>query len=739
MNSVMPLYHRMTLLFLLVLALPSVCQSQSEPFKVFDPYHGATSKRMVWMEYTDAHNALYHYLKDMGQERLRERAKEIADIQSLFEWTKRQADVHNTLHSILGPFPEKTPLNARVLGRLERPDFQVEKIVFESIPGLFVTGGLFLPRDLDGKAPAILFCSGHSADGFRAEHYQNVILNLVKKGFIVFAFDPIGQGERLQYYDEETRKSTLGGATKEHSYLNNQCFISGSSAARYFTWDGIRALDYLESRPEVDSDRLGCHGLSGGGTQTAYISSIDERFKAVAIAGYITQFEWLLKTQGVADGEQNVYQSWAHGIDLPDFVQVQAPRPLLMMVTTRDFFPIRGAWNAYRESLSAYNAYHRPENLQIVEDDNDHGYTQKTRETMYAFFQKHLANPGEASEAEVDLFTTAELTVTETGQVSTSLNSETVFSINRDESQKLIDHLENSRAKPDHHIKSVLNSVPIISGYQEPMTKPIDAVLTGRYSEGAIIEKRFIEGVGDYPIPFVVMIPERVRKNTVILYLDPNGKNVQNEHLYFYQCFLDDGHIVVIPDMINTGEVGPTEYKGDATINGISSNLWYMAVQNAVSIVGIRASDVNRLSGYIHQRFPDRKIAGASRGDMNAVLLHASCMNPQIKALVMLNPLISYASIVLNQFYSMDNLYSAPGGVLSAYDLSDLVACLAPNPIMMLNTLDQNLQPASQGHVNETYQFARLVYKNQKAADRLMIKDNMDESAIRSSISNWLD
>jgi len=318
----------------------------------------------------------------------------------------------------MGPFPTKTPLNAKITGRLDRPDFYVEKVVFESMPGLKVTGCLFLPKDREEKTPAILFCSGHSGNAFRAVHYQNVILNLVHKGFIVFAFDPIGQGERLQYLDVDTQKSSIGGSTKEHSYVNNQCFISGSSVARYFIWDGIRALDYLVSRSEVDKDRLGCHGLSGGGTQTAYIASIDERVKTAAIAGYITKFEWLLKTQGVADGEQNLYQSWAHGFDLPDLIQIRAPNPTLMMVTTRDFFPIRGAREAYRESLGIYNAYHRPGCLQIVEDDYRHGYTQKTRETMYAFFQKHLDLPGDANEAEVDFFTEAELIVSRSGQVS---------------------------------------------------------------------------------------------------------------------------------------------------------------------------------------------------------------------------------------------------------------------------------------------------------------------------------
>ena len=732
-------FRRLFVTVLLSFALTSLARSQSDSFKVFDPYHGATSERMVWMEYTDVRNALYHYLKDMGMERLRARRETVRAIDSLPAWKRRQEAMRETLRSIMGPFPKRTPLNARVTGHIERPDLEVEKIVFESMPGFTVTGCLFLPRDRCEKTSGVLFCSGHSANGFRAEHYQNVILNLARKGFIVFAFDPIGQGERLQYFEPETRTSRIGGSTKEHSYVNNQCFISGSSVARYFIWDGIRALDYLASRPEVDPDRLGCHGLSGGGTQTAYVSAIDERVQAAAIAGYITQFEWLLKTQGVADGEQNLYQSWAHGFDLPDLVQVRAPNPTLMMVTTRDFFPIRGARDAYRESLGVYNAYHCPEKLQIVEDDHRHGYTRKTREALYAFFQERLDLPGDATEEDVDLFTDIELTVSHTGQVSTSFDSETVFSLNRQEVQGLLQRLRESRDTPNRHCESVLASVRDVCGYPDPYAKPIDAVLTGRYSEETIIERRFIEGCGEYPIPFVVLIPNEIRRNTVILYLDPDGKDVKPDHRHFYEGFLRAGHIVVIPDLINTGEMGPTEYRGDATIDGISSNIWYMAVQNAVSIAGLRAADVNRLTGYLRQRFPGRKIAGASRGAMNAVLLHASVMNPHITAAAMLDPLLSYESMVMNRFYSMENLYSAPPGVLTAYDLPDLTACLAPNPALMLNPVDQNNLPTSFKQARDAYEFARTVYRRRNAASALRIETHLDVRGINAAIEGWLD
>ena len=124
---------------------------------------------------------------------------------------------------------------------------KVENIIYESQPGFYVTSSLFIPDNLKkgSKAPAIIYCSGHANEAYRSPVYQHVVLNLVQKGFIVLAFDPIGQGERIQYYDTATAKSTVGGLTATHSYSGAQAFITGSSQARYVIWDGIKIATLL--------------------------------------------------------------------------------------------------------------------------------------------------------------------------------------------------------------------------------------------------------------------------------------------------------------------------------------------------------------------------------------------------------------------------------------------------------------------------------------------------------------
>lgn len=172
-----------------------------------------------WLNFSDAPNSLYHHLTYQAIELLDKRKSGLAEIKTLSEWQQRQKWVIKTLTDILGPFPEKTPLNAKIVKKIEKDDYIVEHIIYESQPGFYVTSSLFIPGELKkkSKAPCVIYCSGHTQDGYRNDVYQHVILNLVKKGFIVFAFDPIGQGERIEYFDNNTKKSIVGRATKEHS------------------------------------------------------------------------------------------------------------------------------------------------------------------------------------------------------------------------------------------------------------------------------------------------------------------------------------------------------------------------------------------------------------------------------------------------------------------------------------------------------------------------------------------
>jgi cephalosporin-C deacetylase-like acetyl esterase len=693
-----------------------------------------------WMKWTDAPNMLYNHLSAQAFQQLEERAAKMAELKTEEQWLKRQEEVRQILMTIVGPFPEKTPLNPQIVGIIQKDGYSVEKVIYESMPGLYVTAALFMPDNLVGKAPAILYASGHTGDGFRSPAYQKVILNLVKKGFIVLAYDPIGQGERLQYFDAEKGQSRVGGSTKEHSYVGAQCFISGKSFARYRTWDGIRSIDYLMTRDEVDPERIGLTGRSGGGTLTSYIAACDDRVYAAAPECYISGFRRLLESAGPQDAEQNFYHGIASSIDHADLLEVRAPKPTLMITTTRDFFSIQGARETYAEVKKAYKALGKPENMEMVEDDAPHQSTKKNREAMYAFFQEHLNLPGNSEDEEVMLLTPEELRVTETGQVSTSLKGKTVFSINRQETFKLLGNLAESREDMAAHLASVKQSAIKLSGYVEPDSVP-GVVFTGRYQRaGYCVEKYMIEGEGKYVIPVLLMIPNDGGKHPAVVYIHPDGKNAEAAEGGEMEWFVKQGYAVLSPDLIGTGETGPGIFKGDAYIGEVSYNVWFASILIARSIVGVRAGDIARLVKYLQSRedIDSDNISAVARSEMCSVLLHAAAFEDSIKRIALVELPISYSSIVMNEYYDPRLIPATVAGALTAYDLPDIAACLAPRELSMINVTDHNKERASAELIEHELSIVRSAYSANKAERNLYIGNWEAEQGMDEIFSAWV-
>lgn len=675
-------------------------------------------KILNWLQYSDAPNSLYHHLTDRAYRLLDEREKEIAQLKTTGDWLQRQQKIKRTMWEVIGEFPEKTPLNAKITGKIKKEGYIVENLIYESLPGFHVTASLFIPDNIQKPAPAILFCSGHSSQAFRRDVYQLPLLNLVKKGFIVLAFDPPGQGERLQYFNPSTGKSDIGSSTKEHSYPSVQTALLGQSVARYFIWDGIRGIDYLTGRKEVDSNRIGVHGLSGGGTQTAYISALDERVAASAPACYITSFRRLMESIGVQDGEQNFYHGILRGIDHADFIEARAPKPTLIMATTNDFFNIQGVYETFSEIENVYNIFGQPENISLTEDDYIHGYTKKNREAMYGFFQKHLNLPGTSQEEEVDFLTEEELQKTSTGQLATSLDSETIFSLNLKESGKYIKSLEQSRKVPELHIQKVIASAKNLSGYEEPSLTD-EPVFTGRVAaENYVIEKYFIPGEGKYVLPYLLFVPDRQNGKGVI-FLHPNGKN----HLEKggIEWFVNKGFTLLVPDLPGTGELGSGALKGDAYINNISYNLLFTAMLTGKSIVGTQAADAVKLSHVLKKQSNLTAVYAFAFSEMSPVLLHAAAFDSVISQVALLNPYSSYQSFVENRFYKPDFVYSLVPGALTSYDLPDLSAALAPRKLFIACTTDCNGQQDDAQEIEKYLKITENAYKAKNAGGQLRI------------------
>src|SRR6266480_3732003 len=190
------------------------------------------------------------WMDQIAQQHLERREKAIAEIHTVAGAQSRRHVVREKLMELLGGLPDYNgPLNPRITGRIQNESYTIEKVIFESLPGYFVTANLYRPNQ-PGRYPAVLFQSGHTQEG--KPEPQRAAANLALKGFVVLCFDPMGQGEREQTYDPQLKGPAAGWSVNEHIHAGAQSILVGESVARYFIWDAKRALDYLLSRPEVD-------------------------------------------------------------------------------------------------------------------------------------------------------------------------------------------------------------------------------------------------------------------------------------------------------------------------------------------------------------------------------------------------------------------------------------------------------------------------------------------------------
>jgi cephalosporin-C deacetylase-like acetyl esterase len=332
---------------------------------------------------------------------------------------------------MMGGLPDyKGPLNPRVTGRLQNESFTIEKVIYESLPGFFVTANLYRPNRA-GRYPGILLQSGHVQEG--KPEAQRVAANLAVKGFVVLAFDPIGQGEREQAFDRQLDGSVAGWGSMEHMQAAAQSLLIGEGVARYFIWDAMRSLDYLISRPEVDATRIGAVGCSGGGALTTYLGALDSRVKAVASACSTNSFRVMFARpfpQGEFHAEMGLPGFLSQGLDTADLVELAAPKPWIILATEGDFFTPDGAKIVYEEARRWYSLYDAEAKVRFFVGPGPHGLPLATRETIYEWMIRWLKDgQGDAHEQPAHLYTNLELLVTPSGHVEDEPGSRKVYQL----------------------------------------------------------------------------------------------------------------------------------------------------------------------------------------------------------------------------------------------------------------------------------------------------------------------
>jgi len=614
---------------------------------------------------------LDRWLNAIARGDLAHRAAVMGRIHTRAQAEERRARVRQTVLRLIGGLPdERGPLHATIVGTLPEQGFHVERIVYDSLPGFHVTADLYVPDQGpdQGKPPypAVIYTPGHNPAG-KLEAWL-FAANMARNGIAVLAYDPIGEGERMLYFDPATGASLAGHPTGQHSEASLQPMLIGEHISRYFVWDAMRGIDYLVSRPGIDPRRIGAFGCSGGGTVTAYLAALDPRVSVAGVACYITAFGPLLSTIGPQEAEQTIPGFIEDGLGFADWVESAAPRPYAIVSTTEDMFPFAGAQQSFEESRRIYSLYHANDRLQWITGPGRHGNLRPIEPQIVGFFM-HWLKPARKTElpAIVPLPEPPahDLLCTRTGQVSTSLGGASVYSLNR--ARAVLPPIEKpftSQSQLARFREQLIQQVRAVAAIGPlPLSPPMQISVTSTEQKpGYKIESVEFPSATGINLSGRLAIPDVPGKKPAVLLLSPQPADDPD-----LDRLAASGHIVFAPELL-PGYKDMEEQK--SPLLGPFYLLTLRAFLVGKTLVGLRADDVLRAADWLASR-PDvdaARLGAQGRGPMGIVLLHAAVLDPRIRSITLDRTLVGYR-MAIDQPVTRDLAQSVIPGVLRHYDL----------------------------------------------------------------------
>jgi dienelactone hydrolase/pimeloyl-ACP methyl ester carboxylesterase len=617
------------------------------------------------------------------------RIERAGDVRKAAIQTREQVEAYlretrTRVAACFGPLPERTPLEARTTGELERDTYRVEKILFQSRPEFYVTANLYLPKGRPTPLPAVVGSCGHSSEGKAAGAYQSFAQGLARMGYVVLLFDPIGQGERLQYVNAEGG-SSVGVGVREHLYCGNPQFLAGEFFGTWRAWDGIRALDYLLERPEVDPRHVGITGNSGGGTMTTWLLSMEPRWTMGAPGCFVTTFRRNLENELPADTEQCPPRALGLGLDMDDFLAAGAPRPLILLTKERDYFDQRGAQEAFARLKRLYTALGRPDDVAIFTGPTGHGYSQENREAMYRFFNRVTGISDAQSEPPLQLEREEDLRVTRSGQVA-ELPSRPVYAFTRAMSREQAARrgeprgadlraritsllkLPERAGAPEYRI---LRPLPRREGYPRPHA----AVYAVESEPGIQVLVSMLSAD-----PWVSRPPRPTAGAEALVYVPhlSSDADLTAEPLVRELCDgLAEGSRLFACDLRGMGESQPDTCGVNTVRTPYGCDFFYAihAIMLDQPYLGRRVHDLLAVCDWLEAHgYPSIHLAARGQGAVPAAL--AALLDDRITRVTLKNALTSFAEIAEEERYSWP-LSSFLPNVLKVCDLPDVYAELS--------------------------------------------------------------
>jgi cephalosporin-C deacetylase-like acetyl esterase len=661
------------------------------------------------------------YLNGIGIAQADQRAQKVASIQTQKEAEQRQAQVRTTILKLIGGLPDRNgPVPVKQFGSVPGDGFHVEKIAYQSLPDFYVTANVFVPNSGSGPFPAIIVTPGHGA-GKQSEY--NWGANFARAGIVALTIDPIGQGERMQHYDSELESSKIE-RLGEHEHASLSTELIGDHVSRYFINDGMRGMDYLIQRNDVDAKHIGAFGCSGGGTVTAYLAALDPRISVAATACFITSLKELFPTQGPQDAEQTIPHFAAEGLDFADWVELAAPRPYAIVSTTEDMFPYAGAKQTYEEAKRFYDLYGAGENLQWITGPGGHGNLGPISSQILSFLSQHLK--GDSSPVEFKQFRPQDaddLIATPTGQISTSLNSKTVEWLNRVRAAGKIPvthNIDSSAALAvfQEKIRTTIRQIAAIVA--QPGPSPAVTILKDERRQGYRAQTLSIQVEPSFELNAVQAIQDTPGPKTAVVILDelPVVRTATSPD---FTALVNSGHNVIALQSRGT-PIDAQDGQSTQFALGPYMGVNLRAIIVGKTLVGMRADDVIRVVNWLSSRvdIDSKSITIYGKGAFGMVALHAAAVDPRIARVMVESSLVSYRTALDAPLHRNLSEITIPG-VLNHYDVSELLEAIAPRAVTLLNPVYAIGQPVRPDQVRDRLYTAFQSDKNLGYPQRIRV------------------
>lgn len=672
-------------------------------------------------------------------------------------WLRRIGELRSRLlHSLgLDRLPRSTRLEVQTLGTIERSGYAIQKLVYECLPGFAVTAHLYLPRHAAAPAPAVLYSPGHWMENCKLEpDIQVCCANLARLGFVVLVYDPIGQGERL-------------GDWLDHGHL--EPLLVGLSQEGLMVWESMRAIDYLVSHPQVDPQRIGMTGASGGGLNTLYTSAVDERIQVSVPVCYVNTF-FLMMT---AERDRN----WEDGVDLcnqvpgvmayaemSDICGLFAPKPLCVIASIRDWmFPIEGVHQVYKNVERIYELLDVADRVHLVEVDAEHGYDREMRQAAYGWLARWLKDQGDGSpipEFEPDLLpipyhpaltyiappdpahlpilrrrasfpiTSPGLCFPEgasspSGPAITALVGRIAESLPPVQSQPAdADDWDRQRLDLLHRVRTVLGPFP-------DRTLVSDRIFNQSLYNGFFFERVVFESEPGVEIPAMFVAPAEWKAYVpAIVYVDEWGKEAGLSNGTI-RALLEARFAVLAIDVRGVGETATTDF--EAATNALMTDrpLFGQRVWDL-----LRAVDCLWGRTYISVQIDKGRIACLGRGVGGLLALYAAALDERISATVVQGVPLSYKDLILERPGFPPSVFAFD--VLSHFDLAHVAGLVAPRPLLVVDGVNGARQPVTLAKMQESYAWCKGVYTLLGAEGRFASISTANATTL-DCIVHWLD